>query len=233
MRYPHGGDIKNPDVVDMRGATPPPIPSRSGDGDAIAWDGGPVMTTAAQSPGGVAAELRRVQARASDLQQHLKDQALAHGYPGATSPGWVPFVRMYADDWIPLVRRWQAYYQSYKDWSGHPYQWTHQPELDQLVREMGMIEDRADALASSAAVAAKVAPTKPGASGSARYATAPTPPTRTSPIAPTPTPAPTPEPDPDAPPPSRPSMDTGTIVAIAAGSAGLLLILATANRRGR
>lgn len=164
-------------------------------------------TSAAESPGGVPAELRRIQARVSDLQERFKTTALAHGYGrGMIQPAWAPFVSLYVTAWIPLVLRWQAFYQAYKDWTGHPYQWTHQAELDHLLRDVEEVGSQVNA----------VDPTAPSPSsdldpdpGTGQGASAP------------------------PPPPPPPHDATNTVLAVVAVASGALVLLALASRRGR
>jgi hypothetical protein len=175
------------------------------------------VSNAAEAPGGVPAELRRIQAQVSDLQQQLKDQALAHG----TNPAWAPFVSLYATTWVPLLRMWQKFYADYKGWSGHPSEWTeggifvrsHQGELDHLMDQMGVVRSKA---AGMAPIQTMLQPT----SVSQAPAYEPPPPPLQPPQSPLPHDA-------------IPSRPLSAYLPIAIAGVGALVLLALATGRGR
>ncbi len=99
-----------------------------------------------ETPGGLTRELARVDGEFSALQQEMKDVLFARGYPDRVDAQLRPLVDLYLHSWIPLILRWQKFYADQRGWSGNYWQWTHQPELDDLTARLSQVSTLARGL---------------------------------------------------------------------------------------
>lgn len=119
-----------------------PNPALTGHGDAR------VGASIWQTPGGVQAELERINSDFVVFAREFERVLKTHGYPTKVEPSLRPLVELFESVWTPLLEQWRAFLEKNKGWWDN-FWWNHAPEAEQFQHQLVKVRTRAQELGMS------------------------------------------------------------------------------------
>lgn len=125
--------------------SPTPTLTPSAASPAVSPSGAEVGASIWQTPGGVQAELERINADfvvfASDLEGYVRSR----GYPASVEPSQRMLVELFELTWTPLFREWKEFFSKNRGWYDN-FWWNHAPEAEQFHAQLVEVRARAQKL---------------------------------------------------------------------------------------
>ncbi len=98
-----------------------------------------------QTPGGVVAELERINSDFVVFGSEFDAFLQSRGYPSNVPSSLRPLVALYEFTWAPLSKQWREFFDKHKSWWGNVW-WNHAPEAEQFHSQLAEVRKRAQAL---------------------------------------------------------------------------------------
>ena len=98
-----------------------------------------------QTPGGVQAELERINGDFEVFEHELRGFLKSRGYPDQVVPALRRLVELFENVWTPLLKEWQAFFAANKGWWDN-FWWNHAPEAEAYSDQLVEVRARAKQL---------------------------------------------------------------------------------------
>jgi hypothetical protein len=95
-----------------------------------------------QTPGGVVAELERINSDFVVFGAEFDAFLQSRGYPSTVATSLRPVVTLYELTWLPLSKQWREFFGKHSSWWGNVW-WNHAPEAEQFHGQLAEVRKRA------------------------------------------------------------------------------------------
>jgi len=110
---------------------------------ALSARGGELVGAAIwQTPGGVVAELERINSDFAVFGTEFEAFLRTIGYPSHVVTSFRPVVALYELTWLPLSKQWREFFDKHASWWGNVW-WNHAPEAEQFHGQLAEVRKRA------------------------------------------------------------------------------------------